>query len=117
CFETFPFPQGPLPEVAEAACRLDGLRQAWTIPAEWVEVVAEVLPQYPDRLLPRDADCAARLRKRTLTALYNAMPNWLAEAHADLDAAVARAYGWQAGIGDDEALRHLLEMNLSVTGK
>lgn len=32
--------------------------------------------------------------------------------HADLDAAVAAAYGWPADITDDEALRELLELNL-----
>ncbi len=43
---------------------------------------------------PRDAECAAKLAKRTLTNLYNERPAWLANAHAKLDAAVAAAYGW-----------------------
>ena len=51
------------------------------------------------------------LRKRTLTNLYNARPQWLADAHAALDAAVAAAYGWSANISDENALRELLELN------
>ena len=51
------------------------------------------------------------LRKRTLTNLYNARPQWLAEAHEALDAAVAAAYGWSADISDDEVLRELLALN------
>ena len=42
---------------------------------------------------------------------YNARPQWLADAHAVLDAAVAAAYGWDAGISRDEALRSLLGLN------
>jgi hypothetical protein len=49
--------------------------------------------RYP-RLEPRDADCAAKLKARTLTKLYNERPAWLDLAHKKLDAAVARAYGW-----------------------
>jgi len=40
---------------------------------------------------------AKELRKRTLTNLYNARSYWLADARAALDAAVAVAYGWDAG--------------------
>jgi hypothetical protein len=46
------------------------------------------------RVVPRDADCAASLKKRTLTNLYNQRPTWLAEAHRKLDEAVFAAYGW-----------------------
>jgi hypothetical protein len=41
------------------------------------------------RLEPRDADCSAKLKKRTLTNLYNERPAWLDLAHKKLDAAVA----------------------------
>ena len=54
----------------------------------------EPVPGYPKRPVPRDEDCAKAPRKRTLTNLYNAGPQWLADAHAALDAAVAAAYGW-----------------------
>jgi hypothetical protein len=40
-------------------------------------------------------------------------PQWLSDAHRDLDAAVAAAYGWPADISEEEALARLLEMNLT----
>ena len=52
-------------------------------------------------------------KKRPPTNLHNARPQWLADAHASLDAAVAAAYGWSADISDDDALRELLELNLA----
>lgn len=48
---------------------------------------------YPDRIL-KDTNAAAILRTRTLTSLYNERPQWLADAHSDLDGAVAAAYDW-----------------------
>ena len=53
------------------------------------------------------------LKTRTLTNLYNERPQWLADAHRDLDAAVAAAYGWPADISEEEALAKLLELNLA----
>jgi hypothetical protein len=37
-------------------------------------------------------------------------PQWLVDAHRDLDAAVAAAYGWPADISEEEALAQLLEL-------
>ncbi len=54
----------------------------------------------------------ADLKKRTLTKLYNQRPTWLANFHATLDAAVADAYGWPAGLADAEILERLLALNL-----
>ena len=124
-FETFPFPAGLTPNVpvasyaaepraiavAEAARRLVELRDRWLNPAEWVDWVDEPVPGYPLRRVPRDEDAAKALRKRTLTNLYNDHPQWLADAHAALDAAVAAAYGWPADVTDDDALRELLALN------
>ena len=73
------------------------------------------MPGYPKRPVPRDEDAAKALKKRTLTCLYNARPQWLADAHAALDAAVAAAYGWSADISDDEVLRELLALNSGGT--
>ena len=126
-FETFPFPEGLTPDtpatdyvdnphavaIAEAARRLVELRDRWLNPPEWVEWVDEPVPGYPKRPVPRNEDTAKELKKRTLTNLYNARPQWLADAHASLDAAVAAAYGWSADISDDEALHELLELNLT----
>ena len=38
-------------------------------------------------------------------------------ARRTLDTAVAAAYGWDAGISDDEALRELLALNLTDGGR
>ena len=125
-FETFPFPMGLSPDVpagdyaddpraiaiAEAARRLVELRDRWLNPPEWVAWVDEPVPGYPKRPVPHDEATAKELKKRTLTNLYNARPQWLADAHAALDAAVAAAYGWPAGISNDDALRELLALNL-----
>lgn len=126
-FDTFPFPEGLTPDIppvryerdpravaiAEAAWRLNALRNAWLNPADLVVVEPEVVAGYPDRILPKDAVAAATLRERTLTNLYNQSPQWLVDAHRDLDAAVAAAYGWPADISEEEALAKLLELNLS----
>jgi len=93
-FETFPFPRpddAQRSAVAAAAAELDRLRTSWLNPE-----VAE----------------PAELKARTLTALYNQRPTWLANAHAALDAAVANAYGWPMDISDDEVLTNLLALNL-----
>ncbi len=60
---------------------------------------------------------AAELRKRTLTNLYNARPTWLENIHGRLDAAVADAYGWPAGLADAEILERLLALNFERAGE
>ena len=124
---TFPFPTGLTPNVptsnyatdpravaiAEAARRLADLRDRWLNPPELIEWVEEPVPGYPKRPVPRNEDTATALKKRTLTNLYNAQPQWLADAHATLNASVAVAYGWPSDISDDEALRELLALNRS----
>ena len=84
------------------------MRDCWLNPPEWVD---EPVPGYPKRPVPRDEDAAMTLKKRTLTNLYNAPPQWLADAHDALDAAVAAAYGWSADISGEDALRELLALN------
>jgi hypothetical protein len=69
------------------------------------------LSGYP-RLVPKDADCAAKLKERTLTKLYNERPAWLDLAHKKLDAAVAAAYGFPADLTDEQILEKLLALNL-----
>ncbi|HMP09551.1 DNA methyltransferase [Hydrogenophaga sp.] len=115
--------------IAEAAARLNALREAWLNPPEWTERVPEVTPlgmdrsPYPDRIVPRpglsEADAKA-LQKRTLTNLYNQRPAWLAMAHEALDQAVARAYGWHdysPQTSDDDILARLLALNLQSAGR
>ena len=124
-FETYPFPDGLTPDmpaadyaaepraqaIAAAAARLNELREVWLNPPDLVDRVPEVVAGYPDRLVAKDEAAAAILKKRTLTNLYNQRPTWLANAHADLDAAVAAAYGWPADIATDDALAALLALN------
>ncbi len=93
------------------ARRLVELRDRWLNPHEWVGWVEEPVPGYPKRPVPGDENAAKAFKKRTLTNLYNARPQWLADAHAALDAAVAAAYGWLAEISDDDVLRELLALN------
>lgn len=135
-FETFPFPEGLTPDIpaadyaddpcaqaiAEAAARLNELRQNWLNPVDLVRREPEVVAGYPDRILPVDEDAAKELKKRTLTNLYNARPAWLDHAHAALDEAVAEAYGWgddfRAGIlKDDEILARLFRLNQERSGE
>ena len=128
-FETFPFPEGLSPDIpasayandphataiAEAARRLVELRDRWLNPPEWVEWIDEPAPGYPNRPVSRDEAATQQLKKRTLTNLYNTRPQWLADAHAVLDAAVAAAYGWPADISDADALNAMLMLNLYMS--
>jgi type II restriction/modification system DNA methylase subunit YeeA len=104
CFETFPMPWPPGQEpvddprviaIADAAKRLNELRENWLNPPDATE---------------------AELKKRTLTTLYNARPTWLANAHAALDRAVWATYGWPADevpaeVAEDVILSRLLALN------
>jgi type II restriction/modification system DNA methylase subunit YeeA len=135
-FETFPFPEGLTPDInaadyaddpraqaiAKAAARLNELRENWLNPPDLVVREPEVVPGYPDRILPKDEAAAKELAKRTLTNLYNARPAWLDHAHRALDEAVADAYGWggdfRAGaLTDDEILARLFRLNQERAGK
>ena len=111
-FETFPFPEGLTPDIpaatyaddpraqaiAAAAARLNELRENWLNPADLVERVPEVVPGYPDRILPRDEEAAKVLKKRTLTNLYNTRPQWLANAHALVAAKLTRKQRAELGL-------------------
>lgn len=124
CFETFPFPEGLTPDtpaatyandpravrIAEAARALTDARDRWLNPPEWTERVPEVVPGFPDRIVPKPGH-EAELKKRTLTNLYNARPAWLDNLHRDLDHAVAAAYGWEWPLSDDDILRRLFDLN------
>ena len=145
CFETFPFPErltpadtaGPVetledgvvlptvtPErhpvalaIAQAAHRLNEQRENWLNPPAWVERVPEVVPGYPDRIIPLP-EYMLKIKQHTLTNLYNQRPTWLDNAHKALDAAVAAAYGWDdysPNTPDDVVLARLLALNLERT--
>ena len=124
-FETFPFPDGLTPDlpaeayaadpraqaIAEAARRLDELRQVWLNPPDLVVREPEVVAGYPERIRPKDEAAAKALKARTLTNLYNERPAWLDMAHRTLDAAVAAAYGWPADLADEAILERLFALN------
>ena len=133
-FETFPFPAGLTPnlpaasyaddpraqKIAAVAKRLDALRRNWLNPPDLVDIVPEVVPtaapgepprRYPDRIVPKNAEAARKLKSRKLTNLYNERPRWLADAHEALDRAVAAAYGWPEDIATEDALQRLLALN------
>lgn len=126
-FETFPFPEGMTPDlpepklsvllaadrISEAARTLDRHRQNWLNPTDLIETVPEVVRGYPDRVQPKDSAAEETLRGRTLTRLYNDRPKWLENAHRELDAAVAAAYGWPEDVSIEDALVRLLELNHS----
>jgi hypothetical protein len=63
-------------------------------------------------VVPKDAESAKQLAKRTLTNLYNERPTWLDLAHRKLDEAVFAAYGWPPDLTDDQILERLLALNL-----
>jgi hypothetical protein len=142
-FETFPFPIGLTPAdtggaietlangaviptvaaeyqthakaIAEAAFKLNQLREEWLNPPEWIERQPEVVAGYPDRIIPKP-EYATQLKQRTLTNLYNERPDWLANAHQQLDCAVAAAYGWEDDaieLNEAEILRRLLALNVA----
>jgi hypothetical protein len=141
CFETFPFPEPTADQSAAISCaagELDALRSRWLNPPEWTKTEILEFPGSVDgpwaryvveadahgigtvrwpRVVPKDADCAASLKARTLTNLYNQRPAWLDLAHKKLDAAVFAAYGWDQGISDDDLLGKLLALNLERAGK
>lgn len=129
-FETFPFPEGltlDLPAnpdhpyaqpIAEAARALVEARDRWLNPPEWVDWVrtpeeeAAGLPPRPHAKPGFETEVASR----TLAALYNQSPPWLTHLQANLDRAVAEAYGWQWPLTDDEILRRLFALNVERRG-
>ncbi|MBN1491860.1 MAG: class I SAM-dependent DNA methyltransferase [Phycisphaerae bacterium] len=115
CFETFPLPWAPGAEpVGDAVCerigaaakQLNEQRERWLNPPEWIEpiasgvdaaddfadVPAEARPLIRESAILAAAASDPRLKKRTLTNLYNERPTWLRLAHEALDRAVLAAY-------------------------
>jgi hypothetical protein len=60
--------------IAEGARRLNELREAWLNPPDLVERLPEVVPGFPDRIVPVSPKAVAILKKRTLTNIYNERP-------------------------------------------
>lgn len=115
CFETFPLPWAPGKEpvkdplykaIAEAAKDLDAQRERWLNPPEWLSPIEKRIdaaddfsdvPKEARPLIRQSAIMAAaaldpKLKKRTLTNLYNERPTWLQLAHERLDRVTIAAY-------------------------
>jgi hypothetical protein len=130
CFETFTFPPGfdikakdvaegePFQVIAEAAADLNTWREKWLNPEGWLDweiTHEEQVAGFPPRPVPKP-EYAAAWKKRTLTNLYNEMPNGLKLRQEKLDKAVAKAYGWDdytPEMTDSEILQRLLKLNLA----
>jgi type II restriction/modification system DNA methylase subunit YeeA len=122
---TFPFPEDMEPHVPveeatahpnahpimAAARRLNELRENWLNPSDLIRREPEIIPGYPERIIPISKEAGQALNKRTLTNLYNERPAWLEHAHRSLDDAVAAAYGWPNDLSDDEVLGRLFALN------
>jgi type II restriction/modification system DNA methylase subunit YeeA len=136
CFETFPFPEGLTPNIpaakyednekakviATAAQELIKLRDHYLNPPEWTDWLItpeEQAAGFPKRPVAKKGH-EAKLKKCTLTNLYNRRPPWLALAQETLDKAVAAAYGWNDYTPqwkDADILRRLLALNQQRSGK
>jgi type II restriction/modification system DNA methylase subunit YeeA len=124
-FDTFPFPEVAIPnaavspgtnlkhasDIAEAAGRLNTLRENWLNPPDLVKREPDLMNGLPDRVVPVSDDALTILKQRTMTNLYNAEPAWLKAAQREIDAAVAAAYGWPADITEEDALARLFRLN------
>ncbi|MCB1212629.1 MAG: hypothetical protein KDK97_25110, partial [Verrucomicrobiales bacterium] len=104
--------------IADAAGKLNEQRENWLNPPAWVAEVAAQVDAEDDfadvaavsgeearRLIRQSAIDAAsakhpKLKKRTLTNLYNERPTWLRLAHRALDEAVLAAYAHTDKAGD-----------------
>jgi len=127
--------------IGGAAKELDELRNNWLNPPEWTETEVLEFPgsmdgpwaryvhdadkrgigtvRYP-RIVPVGELEATKLKRRTLTNLYNERPTWLDNAHRKLDEAVFAAYAdttkddaWSPDMSDEEILEKLLALNLA----
>ena len=107
CFDPFPFPQA-------TEAQKEAIRQ----PAEALDALRkQVLSDHPDLTLTglynlREAIRAGRpltaqeeeVRDRGLVLILN-------EHHDAIDAAVAQAYGWPVGLGEEDILARLVALN------
>ena len=122
---------------------LNELRENWLNPPEWTRTETLEFPgsvdgpwaryvEDPDdrgigtvrydRTVPAP-EHSGKLKKRTLTNLYNENPTWLRNALRRLDEAVCTAYRrttgdpeWSADMDDEQILEKLLELNLQRAG-
>ncbi len=103
-------------KIAAAAARLNELRENWLNPADLVVREPEVVPGYPDRILPKDEEAAKELATAHPHQALQPAPAMACTDLPRLDEAVAEAYGWgddwRAGLlTDDDILARLFRLN------
>jgi len=128
--------QNAIARIEVAAKDLHEARCRWLTPKEWIRRDVLTFPasvdgiwrHFIDRstvvdkvgvasygvLSPATPSAAEHLKARTLTELYNQKPSWLAELHAQLDDAVAAAYGFRDTPSDKQVIAALIELNNGV---
>ncbi len=108
CFETFPFPdadESQKQHIADLAEQLDAhrKRQQAAHPKLTLTGIYNVLEKLR---------AGETLTAKDKTIHEQGLVSVLAELHDELDAAVADAYGWPAGLTDEQILENLLALNL-----
>ena len=107
CFDPFPFPDPDerlKAEIADIAEKLDAHRKT-------------VQSKYPDVTLTEMYNVLEKLRSggelspREEIVKAEALVLVLKDYHDELDAAVLRAYGWPAGLSDEQVLERLVALN------
>ena len=98
-FETYPFPWPPGKEPAGDP-RVEAIARA-----------ARDLVEKRDLWLNPEGATEVQLKERSLTNLYNRMPEWLRIANRKLDETVLDAYGWPHDLSDQDVLERMLALN------
>ncbi|MDE0373384.1 MAG: hypothetical protein OXI73_12700, partial [Rhodospirillales bacterium] len=73
----------------------------WRADTFTVSIERDARPTIRERVprrLPVDTGNETAGARQTRGEAFHTRPQWLADAHAELNAAVATAYGWDAGI-------------------
>jgi len=124
CFDPFPFPDAT-PEqttrLRDLGERLDAHRKARQ--AEHPGLTLTQMYNVLERLREIEASGSGEvLEGRELELYHKGQIGLLKDLHDQIDAAVAEAYGWPAGLSDEEILERLVALNRErhmeeITGK
>lgn len=107
CFDPFPFPdpeERVKAEIADIAEKLDAHRK--TVQAAHPEVTLTEMYNVLEKLRS-----GGELTAREEVVKVDALVLVLKDYHDELDAAVLRAYGWPAGLSDEQVLERLVALN------
>ena len=109
CFDPFPFPSadaGQRARIREVAERLDAHRAERLAQHDGLTMTA--LYNVLAKLRAEEPEAPLSEAERTIHT--QGLVGVLKELHDELDAAVAAAYGWEAGLGDEAILRRLVRL-------